>query len=59
MEFYNYSRRINSTVEIDTFGQLSSEKQKQNRFTIKINEMIFQETEKSKFAEISDKSNCM
>ena len=35
MEFENYSKRINSIKEIETFGQLSLEKQKQNRFTIK------------------------
>ena len=54
MEFENYSRRINSIAEIETFGQLSAEKQKQNRFTIKNNEMILQEIEKSKFAQIND-----
>ena len=43
MEFENYSRRINSIAEIETFGQLSAEKQKQNKFTIKNNEMILQE----------------
>ena len=45
MEFGNYSRRINSIAKIETFGQLSAEKQKQHRFTIKNNEMILQETE--------------
>ena len=55
MEFENYSRRIDSIAEIETFGQLSAEKQKQNRFTIKNNEMILQKIEKSKFAQINDK----
>ena len=58
MEFENCSRRINSTAEIETFGQLSAEKQKQNRFTIENNEMILQEIEKSKFAQINDKRYC-
>ena len=50
------SRRINSIAEIETFGQLSAEKQKQlNRFTIKNNEIILQEIEKSKFAQINGK----
>ena len=35
MEFENYSKQINSIKEVETFGQLSLEKQKQNRFTIK------------------------
>ena len=51
MEFENYSRRINSIADIETFGQLSAEKQKQNRSTIKNDEMILQEIEKSEFAQ--------
>ena len=35
MEFENYSKRINSVQEIETFGQLTQDKQKQNRFSIK------------------------
>ena len=38
MEFENYSKRINSVQEIETFGQLTQDKQKQNRFSIKSNE---------------------
>ena len=37
MEFENYLKRINSVADIETFGQLSAEKQKQNRFPIKNN----------------------
>ena len=55
MEFENCSKRINSIADTETFGQLSVEKQKQNRFTIKNNEMILQEIEKSKFAQINYK----
>ena len=50
MEFEKYSKRINSIKEIETFGQLPKEKQKQNRSTNKNNEMILEETGKSKFA---------
>ena len=35
MEFENYSKRINLIKEIETFGQLTQEKGKQNRFSIK------------------------
>ena len=55
MEFESYLKRINSIADIETFGQLSAEKQKQNRFTIKNNKMILQEIKKSKFAQINDK----
>ena len=50
MEFEKYSKRINSIKEIETFGQLPKEKQKQNRSTNKNNEMILEEIGKSKFA---------
>ena len=50
MEFEKYSKRMNSITEIETFGQLPKEKQKQNRFTNKDNEMILEEIGKSKFA---------
>ena len=53
MKFENYSRRINSIKEIETFGQLTHEKQKQKRFLIKNNEIIYEEIEKSKFAQIN------
>lgn len=41
MKFENYSRRINSIKEIETFGQ------KQKRFLIKNNEIIYEEIEKT------------
>ena len=41
--------------EIETFGQLTQQKQKQNRYLIKKNEMSLEEIEKSKFALINDK----
>ena len=50
MEFEDYAKRINSIQEIETFGQLPKEKQKQNRFGIKNNEMVLEEIEKPKFA---------
>ena len=37
------------------FVQLTQEKQKQNRFLIKRNEMVLEKIEKSKFAQINDK----
>ena len=55
MEFENYTRRINSVKDIETFGQNLPEKQKQNRFEIKQNEMVLEEIEKSKFVQINDK----
>ena len=55
MEFENDLKRINSIAVIETFGQLSAEKQKQNRFTLKNNKMILQEIKKSKFVQINDK----
>ena len=55
MEFEDCAKRVNSIREIVTFGQLPKEKQKQNRFTIKNNQMVLEENEKSKFAQINDK----
>ena len=55
MKFEDYAERINSIREIETFAQLAKEKQKQNRFTIKNNQMILEEIEKSKFAQINNK----
>ena len=55
MEFEDYAKRINSIKEIETFGQLPKEKQKQNRFIIKNNQMILEEIEKSKFSQINNK----
>ena len=55
MGFENYSRRINQIKEIETFGQLTQEKQKQNRFSIKNIETILEEIVNSKFAQINDK----
>ena len=37
MEFEDYEKRINLIKQIETFGQLPKEKQKQNRFAIKNN----------------------
>ena len=39
MEFENYAKGINSVKDVKTFGQNLPEKQKQNRFAIKQNEM--------------------
>ena len=58
MDFKNYSKRINSIKQIETFGILPAEKQKACRFTIKNNDMFLQEIEKSKFAQIKDKRYC-
>ena len=55
LECENYSKRINSIKEIETFDQLPTEKQKQNIFAIKSNEMILEEIEKSKLSQINDK----
>ena len=54
MDFENYSKRINSVIDIENFGQLFTEKQKKNRFALKKNNMYFEEVEKSKFAQIND-----
>ena len=35
MELENYSQQINLIKEIETFGQVTQEKQKQNRYLIK------------------------
>ena len=48
MEFADYAKAINSKRVIETFRQLRKEKQKQNRFTIKNNQMILEKIEKSK-----------
>ena len=55
MEFENYSRRINSVNEIESFGHAINEKHSQFRFSVKKNEMVFEQIEKSKFAQINDK----
>ena len=55
MEFGNYSKRINLIKEIENFAQLTQEKHKQNRFSIKKNEMVLEEIEKSKFVQINGK----
>ena len=54
MEFGDYAKRINLIKEIETFGQLPKEKQKQNRFAIKNNQMMLEDIAKSKFAQIND-----
>ena len=53
MKFEINSRRINSIAEIEAFGLVSTKKQKQKRLTIKNNEMVLQEMEKSKFRQIN------
>ena len=55
MGFEDYEKRINLIKQIETFGQLPKEKQKQNRFAIKNNQIVLEETEKSKFTQINDK----
>ena len=55
IEFEDYAKRINSIREIEIFRQLPNQKQKQNRCTIKNNQMIFEEIEKSKFSQINNK----
>ena len=55
MEFENYSKQINSIKKIETFSQLTQENQKQNRFSIKRDEMVLEKIEKSNFAQINDK----
>ena len=55
MEFEDYAKRIILIREIETFGQLPKEKQKQNRFNIKNNQMVLEEIEKAKFAQINGK----
>ena len=55
MGFENYSTRINQIKEIETFGQLTQEKQKQNIFSIKNIETILEEIVNSQFAQINDK----
>ena len=42
MEFENYAKGINSVKDVKTFGQNLPEKQKQNRFAIKQNEMALE-----------------
>ena len=53
MEFEDCVKRISLIKEIEAFGQLP--KEKQNKFTIKNNQMILEEIEKSKFAQINNK----
>ena len=53
--FENYSRWINLTREIETFGQLPTEKKKKKRFLIKNNDTVLEEVQKSKFAQINNK----
>ena len=55
MEFEDWAKRINSVKEIETFRQLPKEKQKQGRFLVKNNEIVLEEIEKSKLAQINDK----
>lgn len=46
------------TKDNKTFGQLTQEKQNQNRFPIKRNEMVLEEMEKWKVAQINEKRCC-
>ena len=55
MKFENYAKKINAVKEIEIFRQNQPEKQKQNRFAIKENEMVLKEIEKSQFSQINDK----
>ena len=59
MEFEKYSRRINLIKEIETFGQLTQEKQRQKRYLIKKNEVSLEKIEKSKFKQINDKDTVL
>ena len=47
--------QITLIKEIETFEHLPNEKQKQNRFAIKNNQMVLEEIEKSKFAQLNYK----
>ena len=40
MEFEDYAKKVNSVKEIETFGHLLNEKQKQSRFAIKNNQRV-------------------
>ena len=55
MDLENYSKRINSVRDIEAFGQLSGENQKQNSFNVKNNQMVLEEINKSRFAQINEK----
>ena len=55
MDLASFGRRINSVQDIENFGQLQKDTVKQNKFTVKKNEMILESVEKSKFAQINDK----
>ena len=55
MDLSPFGKRTNSAQDIENFGQLQKDTVKQNRFTVKKNEMILESVEKSKFVHISDK----
>lgn len=46
MHFENYAKRINSVKDIEIFGQLLQEKQEQNRFVVKNNNMYLEKIKK-------------
>ena len=46
MDLASFGRRINSVQDIENFGQLQKDTVKQNRFTVKKNEMILESVEK-------------
>ena len=48
MHFENYAKRINSVKDIEIFGQLLQEKQEQNRFVVKNNNMYLEKIKKNK-----------
>ena len=56
MEFKDYAKRINFVKEIETFGQLPKEKQKQGKFSLKNNEMVLEGIEKSTLSQIDNKT---
>ena len=56
MEFKDYAKRINFVKEIETFGQLPKEKQKQGKFSLKNNEMVLEGIEKSTLSQINNKT---
>ena len=55
MHFENYAKRINSVKDIEIFGQLLQEKQEQNRFVVKNNNMYLEKIKKTKFAQTNER----
>ena len=48
MEFEDYARKVNSVKEIETFGHLLNEKQKQIGLQLKIIEEFFKKSKNQK-----------